>query len=68
MTEDRLFSHPNFGNQVRLEQRGREVILVFVASDESRAESLAAALHDQLVEGGLHITLLGKPTAIEVGP
>lgn len=62
---DRPFSHPHFGQQVRIEQDGREVRLIFVAGSERKADDLVATLLDQLKAGALNLTLMGKPTSIE---
>jgi len=61
---DRQFTHPNFGNQARVELWGKEVRLTFVASDEYKASELARYLVDQLKSGAVNITLMGKPTSI----
>jgi hypothetical protein len=58
------FSHPNFGNEVRLEQTGREVKLIFVAKSEAQAESLADTILSQLKSGAINLTMMGKPTSI----
>jgi len=62
MTTDRAFTHPNFGNQARVELEGREVRLVFVAGSAEYAEHFAEDLVEQLRNGSLNITLLGTPT------
>jgi hypothetical protein len=64
----RPFSHPNFGRQVRVEQDGREVRLVFVAATERQADDMAKTLLGQLEAGGLNLTLMGHPTSIEERP
>jgi len=64
MMSDRQFTHPNFGNQARVELAGREVRLVFVARNSNAAESLADNLVAQLRNGALNITLMGKPTSV----
>jgi hypothetical protein len=64
MTTDRQFTHPNFGKQARVELDGREVRLIFVASDAGAAESLADSILAQLRDGALNITLMGKPTSV----
>ncbi len=61
---DRQFTHPNFGNQARVEVWGKEVRLIFVASDMHKAGELAQYLIDQLKPGTLNITVMGKPTSI----
>ena len=58
---DRQFTHPNFGNQARVEIWGKEVRLIFVASDRHKAEEMATYLVDQLSSGALNITVMGKP-------
>ena len=62
---DRQFSHPNFGNETRVEWSGREVRLTFVAGTTAQAEDLALSILDQLKQGALNITLMGKPTKME---
>ena len=62
MTDDRPFTHPNFGNQTRVEVWGNEVRLIFVANDRARAESLADYLLDQLKNGAVNFTMMGRPT------
>ena len=37
---DRQFTHPNFGNQARVEVWGKEVRLIFVADNKAKAERL----------------------------
>lgn len=59
------FSDPNFGREVRIEQDGREVRLIFVAKTKERADSMVERLLGQLQAGMLHITIAGKPTSIE---
>jgi len=61
---DRQFTHPNFGNQARVEVWGKEVRLIFVASDVRKADEMAQYLIDQLKSGALNITVMGKPTSI----
>lgn len=41
---DRPFTHPNFGREVRIEQFGREVHLIFVAGSDRQADSLVDTL------------------------
>jgi hypothetical protein len=62
---DRGFSHPDFGHEARVEWSGREVRLTFVAGTAAQAEDLALSILDQLKQGALNITLMGKPTSIE---
>ena len=61
---DRLFSHPSFGKEVRVEQRGREVHLVFVAGSRAQSDSLCDELLRQLKGGAVNLTLMGQPTRI----
>jgi hypothetical protein len=61
------FSHPNFGKEVRIDQKGKEVHLVFIASTRKQADDIVAHLLDQLKNGALNITLMGKPTSITEG-
>lgn len=62
---DRGFTHPNLGREVRIEQHGNEVRLIFVTNTRGRADSLREDLLTQLKAGALHITLMGKPSSIE---
>ena len=62
--DDRLFTHPNFGKQARVECWGREVRLIFVADNDAKAEELAESIVDQMRNGALNITLLGRPDAV----
>ena len=62
---DRPFSHPNFGHEVRIEQQGKEVRLVFVTMGVPQAESFARNLLKQIKDGAIHLTLMGKPTSIK---
>lgn len=62
---DRGFTHPNFGNQARVEMHGKEVRLIFVAGSLAQAEDLAETIVAQLKQGALNITLMGKPTSVE---
>lgn len=62
------FTHPNFGNQARVEVWGREVRLTFVASNPEKANSLAETIVDQLKTGAINLTLMGKPTSVEEDP
>lgn len=61
---DRPFSHPNFGKEVRIEQNGREVSLIFVAGTMYQADKLVQELLRQLKSGALNMTLMGKPTSV----
>lgn len=60
----RGFTHPNFGNEVRVEQYGREVRLIFEAGTEAQADSLCESILAQLKAGAINITMMGKPTAV----
>ena len=62
---DRQFTHPNFGNEARVEWNDREVHLIFVAGSRDKAESLAMSILDQLQAGAINITLMGQPTKVE---
>ena len=62
---DRPFTHPNFGQEVRIEQYGKEVHLIFVAANEAKADDLVKTLLKQLKAGALNLTMLGKPTKVE---
>lgn len=64
MTEDRGFSHSNFGKQVRIEQYGCEVHLIFVAGSQAQSDSLCDELLRQLKDGALNLTLMGKATSV----
>ncbi|MBO4228154.1 hypothetical protein [Bradyrhizobium neotropicale] len=61
---DRGFTHPNFGKEARVELDGREVRLIFVASNVEMAEHLALSILDQLRHGAIHLTMMGKPTSV----
>ena len=61
---DREFTHPNFGTEARVECQGREVRLIFVAGSAVKAQSLAKGILDQLKNGALNLTMMGKPTSI----
>lgn len=60
----RAFSHPNFGNEVRVEQFGKEVRLIFVALTQHQSDYMVEELLRQLKAGGLHLDMIGKPTSI----
>jgi len=62
---DRPFSHPNFGNQVRIEQYDREVHLIFVAKTREQSDSMCDELLRQLKGGAVNLALMGKPTSID---
>jgi len=59
-----MISHPNFGNEVRIEQYGKDVHLVFVAKTRNLANDLCDELLRQLQKGEIEIKLAGKPTSI----
>lgn len=61
---DRPFSHPNFGKEVRIEQYGREVHLIFVAGTKQQSDSMCEDLLRQLKDGAVNITLMGKPSSV----
>lgn len=61
---DRQFTHANFGKQARVEIWGKEVRLIFVASDTATAYDLADYLFGQLKSGAVNITMMGRPTSI----
>lgn len=60
----RGFTNANYGKQVRIEQYGREVHLIFVASSDAKANDLVENILTQLKAGALNLTLMGKPTAV----
>jgi hypothetical protein len=60
---DRQFSNPNVGKEVRIEQYGNEVHLIFVASTRAKSDALVENLLTQLKAGALNLTLMGKPSA-----
>jgi hypothetical protein len=62
---DRGFTHPNFGNEARVELAGKEVRVIFVAGTHKQAESFAKTIVSQMRAGALNITLMGKPTSVE---
>lgn len=61
---DRPFTHANAGKEVRIEQRGREVCLIFSCGSMSMADRLRADILNQLKSGALNLTLMGKPTSV----
>lgn len=61
---DRPFTHPNFGKEVRIEQYGREVRLIFVAGTKQQSDSMCEDLLRQLQDGAVNITLMGKPSGV----
>jgi hypothetical protein len=60
----RQFTHPKFGKEVRVEQHGREVRLIFLASTQAQADDLRDDLRRQLAAGRLYLALIGKTTSI----
>ncbi len=62
---DRPFSHSDFGKEVRIEQHGTEIHLVFKASTMAQADDFHDELLRQLKAGAFHLTLTGTPTSIE---
>lgn len=64
MAIDREFTHPHFGNQARVEVYGREVRLIFVAHTPEQANDFAESVVQQLRDGMLHITMMGKATSV----
>lgn len=61
----RGFTNPDFGREVRVEQYGREVRLIFVGATEAKADALLENILAQLKAGAINITMMGKPTKIE---
>lgn len=61
----RGFTNPDFGKEVRVEQWGREVHLIFVASTEAKADDLVGNILDQLKAGAINITMMGQPTSVK---
>lgn len=61
---DRGFTNPNYGHEVRIEQYGKEVHLIFVASTSAKADSLVETLLSQLKAGAINLTVMGKPTGV----
>ena len=60
----RGFTNPNFGNEVRVEQWGREVRLIFIGATEAKASALADNILTQLKAGAINVTLMGKPSSV----
>lgn len=58
------FTHPNFGKEVRIEQYGREVHLIFKADTDRQADSLVETILAQLKNGAINLTMMGKPTSV----
>lgn len=64
----RAFTNPNVGREVRIEQYGREVHLIFVADNDAKADALMENLLTQLKGSALNLTLMGKPTSVTEEP
>jgi len=62
---DKTFSHSSFGYEVRIEQYGREVHLIFAANTRAQSDDLCAELLRQLKGGEVKLTLKGEPSSIE---
>lgn len=60
----RGFTNPNFGSEVRVEQWGREVHLIFVGASEAKANDLVGNILGQLKAGAINITMMGQPTSV----
>jgi hypothetical protein len=60
----RGFTNPDFGKEVRVEQHGREVRLIFVAANEAKADALVENILGQLKAGAINITMMGQPTKV----
>lgn len=65
---DRGFSHPNFGNNARVEVWGKEVRLIFIAHTGAQAADFAEYIVNQLKAGALNLTLMDKPTSVVEDP
>jgi hypothetical protein len=65
MLTDRGFTHPNFGREARIEQYGKEVHLIFVATTQAQSDDMCETLLSQMKAGALNITLMGRPTSVE---
>lgn len=55
----------NFGHEIRIEQKGNDVAIVFVATNRGQADALARGLLNQIRAGKLEVTVSGIPTNIE---
>jgi hypothetical protein len=64
----RAFTNPNVGKEVRIEQYGREVHLIFVAESRAKSDQLVENLLAQLKNGALNLTLMGKATGVTEEP
>ncbi len=58
------FNYPNFGKQVKVQQHGREVRLIFTAATRAQSDDFFEMLLDQLKGGALKLTLMGKLSSI----
>lgn len=67
MPGDRGFTHPNFGREARVEVWGREVRLIFIAGTEDMAHDLADRIIEQMKNGSVNISMMGKPIGIVEG-
>lgn len=65
---DRSFTNPNVDREVRIEQYGREVHLIFVADNQAKSDALINSLLEQFKGGALNLTLMGKPTSVTEEP
>lgn len=63
----RGFTNPDFGKEVRVEQWGREVHLIFVGATEAKATAVVENILTQLKAGAINITMMGQPTKITEG-
>jgi hypothetical protein len=60
----RSFTNPSVGREVRIEQYGREVHLIFVASTQAKSDALVENILKQLKDGALNLTMMGKPSNV----
>jgi len=58
-------SHPRFGQEIRVEQRGNEVHLILVARSPEQAASACDNMVRNLEEGELTLVVRGKPSSIK---
>lgn len=63
----RRFDLPNFGKELRIEQCGEEVHLIFVAKSQSQSDSMCDELFRLLKTGELNLTLTAKPAGVHEG-
>lgn len=54
--------HDHYGNAIRLQKRGKEVRLIFVAASSEKAGELYDSLRHQLKTGVLFLSLTGEAT------